>query len=105
MSYVKVSEMLKYEVTMYWDMFTVMYGCIERIMVHECHCTRYIYCMRLKRKVIGSLPEYPLHVYKYGTWPTYGMQARPVGVTSGIHAPTRTIYRTWPTCGMQDRPV
>ena len=29
----------------------------------------------------------PAYVYKYGTWPTCGMQARPVGVTSGIHDP------------------
>ena len=27
-----------------------MYGCTERIMVHECHCTHYIYCMRLKKE-------------------------------------------------------
>ena len=46
------------------------------------------------------LPNNPPFVYKYGTWPTYDMQARPVWVTSVIHAPG-----TWPTCGMQARPV
>ena len=36
----------------------------------------------------------------YGTWPTRGLQERPVVVTSGIHAPG-----TWPTYDWQARPV
>ena len=54
----------------------------------------------LKGKMFGSLSKYPSSVYKFGTWPTCGMQAKPVGVTSGIHAPG-----TWPTCDMQAEPV
>ena len=53
-----------------------------------------------KRKVIGSLPKYPPYVFKYGTWPTCGLQERLVVITSGIHAPG-----TWPTRGLQARPV